>query len=78
MSDELIERVKALYLEVKPDAELDITPDALLADFEMTSVEMIEFLSELEDQLGVRVDPEEIIPLKTAGELLALVQSRLP
>jgi len=50
---------------------------ATLETYGLDSLDVMEFLLDLEDRLGVKFESEEIKDLRTVGELLDLIKSKL-
>lgn len=72
----LFDRVTALLnekLSVDPAA---VHPDATWDELDVDSLDMVEFMLVLEDDLGVRVTDEEAGELRTVGDAVALLEAK--
>lgn len=58
--------------------ETQITRDKPVADLGTDSIDNIELVMEIEDMLEIELPDEEIQNLKTVGELLDLVKTKVP
>ncbi|MFB8029048.1 acyl carrier protein [Streptomyces sp. NPDC056465] len=59
----------------------ELTPQTrIFSDLGLDSTSVIELLMELEDTLGLQIDPDELTPdvFETVGSLTAYVEARLP
>lgn len=50
---------------------------ATLETYGLDSLDVMEFLLDLEDRLGITFETEEIKDLRTVGELLDLIKSKI-
>ena len=79
MSDDLKTRVLKHLLEAV-DTELD--PDAVTADMQLRedlgldSLGAVEMVMELEDEFDVKLSDEELVELKTVGDVFTLVEQK--
>ena len=66
----------AKYLSVQMDVAIeDITLDSTFEDLGVDSLDTVEMVLDLEDELGVELELEEKIA--TIGELVAFIESKL-
>lgn len=66
----------AKYLSEQMDIALeDITPDTTFESLGIDSLDTVEMVMDLEDDLGIELELEE--NLSTIGELVAFVESKL-
>lgn len=74
------DRVLELILEAS-DEEMsldDLKPETSLRDeLDLTSMQAITLVMDLEDGFGIEVEDEEIERLETVGDVLALLDSKL-
>ena len=60
------------YVEAKPE---DITLEArFIEDLHFNSYDFMSLLGELEDTLGVTVDEQEVMELRTVGDAVAYLE----
>ena len=69
---EKIQSYLANQLDISPD---DITPDTTFESLGIDSLDTVEMVMDLEEQLGVDLELEE--KLTTVGELVEFVESKL-
>ena len=55
----------------------DIDENAAIATYGLDSLDVVEFLIELEDKFNVSFDSEDTKNIKTVGELINLVTSQI-
>ena len=60
--------------EVEADAVTDAT--SLREDLDLSSLQAVTLVMELEEGFGVTIEDEEIMGLKTVGDVLALVREK--
>ena len=66
----------AKYLSEEMDIPMeDITPDTTFESLGIDSLDTVEMVMDLEDELGIELELEEKIA--TVGELVAFVESKL-
>ena len=66
----------AKYLSEQMDISMDeITPDTTFESLGIDSLDTVEMVMDLEDELGVELELEEKVA--TIGELVAFVESKL-
>ena len=71
----MFERI-AKYLSEEMDIPMeDITPDTTFESLGIDSLDTVEMVMDLEDDLGIELEVEEKIA--TIGELVAFVESKL-
>lgn len=60
------------YVEAKPE---DITPEArFIEDLHFNSYDFMSLLGELEETLGVTVDEQDVLELRTVGDAIAYLE----
>ena len=73
----LLERLaKASETGIVADQITDAT--SLRDDLKLDSLEMVTLVFDLQDHLGVIVEDEELGSINTVGDLLRIVESKLP
>lgn len=55
-----------------------LKPDATLIDLDISSIDLVSIIFELEDQFGLEIQPEDISPTATIAELIEHVLSLQP
>lgn len=55
----------------------EINKNATIADYGLDSLDVVEFLLELEEQYGISFEASETTNLKTLGELLDLLDKKI-
>lgn len=76
MNSETIEaKVKEILLDMLDISEDDITPNAsLINDLDASSVDLVEIISEIENEYDVDVSDEEAASLRTVQNVFDYVQ----
>jgi acyl carrier protein len=77
--DEVMAKVRehlSNELEVEPDSIEEST--SFKGDLDADSLDLYELVMELEDSYGIRVSEEEAARIKTVGDAVDFVVSRLP
>jgi acyl carrier protein len=69
------ERLKPLFQEAFPDAEVDqIGPDTVADDvFGWDSMAHVTLIVSIEEEFGVRFEPDEITGFSNVGELIEMI-----
>jgi acyl carrier protein len=62
--------------EIGPDRS-DITREATLGDLDIDSLDLVEIAQLVQETWGVELDPQEFIGVKTVGEALDMIASRV-
>ncbi len=70
-----INEVEALIKEKLNVSEID--KNATLATYGLDSLDVVEFILELEDKFSISFEAEDTKDIKTIGDLLALVEKKL-
>ncbi|MBQ1506306.1 MAG: acyl carrier protein [Erysipelotrichales bacterium] len=53
-----------------------ITPDATLRTLGVDSLDMVDMMVEIEEELGIRFKDEELVTMKTIGDAVSLINSK--
>lgn len=71
-NEEVLNKIKEIVPKfgVNPD---DVTDGSTLEDLDMDSLDVVEIMQAIEDDLGVRVPDEDLEDLKTIGDAVAAV-----
>ena len=68
--------IKNLVEQLDLDKD-EITMDSnFVDDFEMDSLDMVEMLIDLEKETGIKIPNEEIVDIKTVGQLVDYLESK--
>jgi acyl carrier protein len=70
--EEVLNKIKEIVPKfgVEPD---DVTNESTLEDLDMDSLDVVEIMQAIEDDLGVRVPDEDLEDLSTIGDAVAAV-----
>lgn len=70
--DEVLNKIKEIVPKfgVNPD---DVTNESTLEDLDMDSLDVVEIMQAIEDDLGIRVPDEDLEELKTIGDAVTAV-----
>jgi acyl carrier protein len=71
----MLERFEKVLKEHRGDATLAITPETVLADLGLDSLDMAELIMDLEDEFSVTLETDDSI--KTVADLMAQIQAQL-
>ena len=55
----------------------EINKSATLTDYGLDSLDVVEFILDLEDKFGITFSTEETKDLKTVGDLLTVIEQKL-
>ncbi|MFT4048771.1 MAG: acyl carrier protein [Solirubrobacterales bacterium] len=71
-SEEVLNKIKEIVPKfgVNPD---DVTDASTLEDLDMDSLDVVEIMQAIEDDLGIRVPDEDLEDLTTIGDAVAAV-----
>ena len=73
-----MDKKEEIELLIKKQLKIEeIDRNATLATYGLDSLDVVEFLLDLEDHYGVSFDSEETKSLKTVGELVDLLTSKI-
>lgn len=76
--DDLLERFGAMLREVTYDVPDTLAPESRLReDLGLDSVAQMELISVVDETLGLQVDLEDVIDLRTVGDVLAVIERQL-
>lgn len=71
----MIENIKKIVAEILEVDVADVKEDALiLDDLGADSIAVMEIVMELEETLGVEVPTDDILELKTVGDIVAYIE----
>ena len=76
--NEVFEKVKNLFVEeLGIDAEKVTMEAKLEEDLEIDSLGIVEVVMAFEDEFGIEIDDEELTDVKTVGQAVNLLHSKL-
>lgn len=70
------DKVVALLVENFGVSEDEVTPDTTFEELDLDSLDLVEFSTAAEEELGVRVTDEEAAELSTIGDAARLLESK--
>ena len=77
-ANEVFEKVKGLFVEDLGIDESKVTMDAKLEeDLEIDSLGIVEVVMAFEDEFDIEIDDEELADVKTVGEAVNLLHSKI-
>jgi len=77
-ANEVFEKVKGLFIEDLGIDESKITMDAKLEeDLEIDSLGIVEVVMAFEDEFEIEIDDEELADVKTVGQAVNLLHSKI-
>ncbi len=75
---DVFEKVKAVIVEKLDVEEAKITPEArFIEDLGADSLDIVELIMGLEDEFGLEISDEEAEKIRTVGDAVEFIQSRL-
>lgn len=75
--DYLYEQVKQLLVTKFGVPAEQITPDSTFDELDLDSLDLVEFAMATQDEFGARISDEEAEGLKTVGEAVSLLSTKL-
>jgi acyl carrier protein len=76
--NEVFEKVKSLFIEDLGIDESKISMESKLEeDLEIDSLGIVEVVMAFEDEFGIEIDDEELADVKTVGEAVNLLHSKI-
>jgi acyl carrier protein len=70
----MLEKIEKVLREHRNDAELTVTPQTVLADLGLDSLDMAELVMELEDEFSVSLETDAAI--KTVDDLMTQIKAK--
>jgi acyl carrier protein len=78
MSDELFGRFVKCAVKMLSVEESQVTRDATFADdLDADSLDVVEFVMELEEEFGISVPEEELAEVKTVGQAFDIIAAKV-
>jgi acyl carrier protein len=75
---ELLDVFRSTASEVAEKDLNGVSEDGVIADLGIDSLELLEVIGSLEQNLDVRIPDDQLVGIQTVGQLLALVERKLP
>lgn len=76
--DDLLNLFRASVSEVVERDVPELSADSNIASMGIDSLQMLEIVGNLERELQISVPDDELVGIETVGQLLSLVQKKLP
>ena len=73
--EQVLTLVRAKLEEIKVEGAADATMDTTWEELDVDSLDLVELVQSLEDEYDVRIDDEQLRPVKTVGDAVRLVIS---
>lgn len=77
MSDELFDRFVSCAVKMLSVEASQVTPEATFADLDADSLDVVEFVMELEEVFEISVPEEELAEVTTVGQAFEIIKSKL-
>ncbi len=71
-TDQVLDKIKEVVPKFGVDADA-VTLDSTLEDLDMDSLDVVEVMQAIEDDLGIRVPDEDLEDLSSIGDAIAAV-----
>jgi acyl carrier protein len=73
--EQVLTLVRAKLEEIKVEGAEQATMDTTWEELDVDSLDLVELVQSLEDEYGIRIDDEQLKPVKTVGDAVRLVIS---
>ena len=73
--EQVLELVRQKLDEIKVENADQATMDTTWEDLDVDSLDLVELVQSLEDEYGIRIEDEQLKPVKTVGDAVRLVIS---
>lgn len=73
----LIEMFRTMASEVAEREYGELTEDSLIADLGLDSLQTLEIIGQMEQELSVQIPDDELVGLEKLGQLLEIVAKRV-
>ena len=73
--EQVLQLVRAKLDEIKVEGAEAATMDTTWEELDVDSLDLVELVQSLEDEYGIRIDDEQLKPVKTVGDAVRLVIS---
>ena len=71
--EQVLQLVRDKLDEIKVEGAADATMDTTWEELDVDSLDLVELVQSLEDEYDVRIDDEQLKPVKTVGDAVRLV-----
>jgi acyl carrier protein len=71
--EQVLQLVREKLEEIKVEGAGQATMDTTWEQLEVDSLDLVELVQSLEDEYGIRIDDEQLKPVKTVGDAVRLV-----
>lgn len=68
MEQQLYDRIETILIETFKVPEDDIRPDATFESLELDSLDLVELMMVIEEELGVRIEDDEAEEIRTVAD----------
>jgi acyl carrier protein len=75
---DVLSMFKTVAARVDKRAFPKVTRDSVITELGIDSLSMMQIVGELETELGVMIPDEDLVELRTVGDLCSKVEKRLP
>ena len=73
--EQVLQLVRDKLDEIKVEGAADAKMDTTWEELDVDSLDLVELVQSLEDEYGIRIDDEQLKPVKTVGDAVRLVIS---
>ena len=73
--EQVLQLVRDKLDEIKVEGAEAATMDTTWEELDVDSLDLVELVQSLEDEYGIRIDDEQLKPVKTVGDAVRLVIS---
>jgi acyl carrier protein len=71
--EQVLQLVRDKLEEIKVEGAAEATAATTWEELDVDSLDLVELVQSLEDEYGIRIDDEQLKPVKTVGDAVALV-----
>jgi acyl carrier protein len=73
--EQVLQLVRDKLEEIKVEGAAGATMETTWEELDVDSLDLVELVQSLEDEYGIRIDDEQLKPVKTVGDAVRLVIS---
>ena len=73
--EQVLQLVRDKLDEIKVEGAAEAAMDTTWEELDVDSLDLVELVQSLEDEYGIRIDDEQLKPVKTVGDAVRLVIS---
>jgi acyl carrier protein len=73
---DLLSLFKSIASRVDKRSFDDVTPQSVITELGIDSLSMMQIVGEMETELGVMIPDEDLVDLRTVGDLVSKIESR--